>query len=103
MAEYDEKAAIKAMRAALPGDIAATYPDDELLNLIDIIWDWYDESGLLEIDAEADDESVNVGELTKHVRKVLAKDKLSPIRLEDVEPLVSAELAYEQTLDPFND
>lgn len=103
MAEYDEKAAVKAMRAALPVEIAASYPDDELLNIIDIIWDWYDESGLLEIDSEADDEDVNVGELTKHVRRMLAKDKMSPIRPEDVEPLVAAELAYEQTLDPFND
>ncbi|MDE6171038.1 MAG: hypothetical protein K2L91_04750 [Duncaniella sp.] len=103
MAEYDEKAAVKAMRAAIGTDTASSYPDDELINIIDIIWDWYDDNGLLDIDAEADDEDVNVGELTAHVRRMLSKDKLSPIRAEDIEPLVAAELAYEQSLDPLTD
>lgn len=103
MAEYDEKAAVKAMRAAIDTDTASSYPDDELINIIDIIWDWYDDNGLLDIDAEADDEDVNVGELTAHVRRMLSKDKLSPIRAEDIEPLVAAELAYEQSLDPLTD
>ncbi|MDE5919035.1 MAG: hypothetical protein K2H05_05955 [Duncaniella sp.] len=103
MAEYDEKAAVKTMRAAIGTDTASSYPDDELINIIDIIWDWYDDNGLLDIDAEADDEDVNVGELTAHVRRMLSKDKLSPIRAEDIEPLVAAELAYEQSLDPLTD
>lgn len=103
MAEYDEKAAVKAMRAAIGTDTASSYPDDELINIIDIIWDWYDDNGLLDIDAEADDEDVNVGELTAHVHRMLSKDKLSPIRAEDIEPLVAAELAYEQSLDPLTD
>ncbi|MDE6571715.1 MAG: hypothetical protein K2L58_00625 [Duncaniella sp.] len=91
------------MRAAIGTDTASSYPDDELINIIDIIWDWYDDNGLLDIDAEADDEDVNVGELTAHVRRMLSKDKLSPIRAEDIEPLVAAELAYEQSLDPLTD
>ncbi len=103
MKEFDEKEAVKAMRAALSPEASARCNDDELLNVIDIIWDWYDESGLLDIDSEADDEDVNVDALTAHVRKMLAKDKLSPIRPDEVEPLVAAELRYEQSLDPFAD
>ena len=34
---------------------------------------------------------------------MLAKDKLSPIRPDEVEPLVAAELRYEQSLDPLAD
>ncbi len=103
MAEYDEKAAVKAMRTAISEESSAMYPDDELLNIIDIIWDWYDDNGLLDIDSEADDEDTNVEELTTHVRRMLAKDKQSPVRPQDVEPLVAAELAYEQSLDTLND
>ena len=103
MKEFDEKEAIKAMRTAISEEKSRLYDDDELLNIIDIIWDWYDDNGLLDIDAEADDEDVNVGELTAHVRRMLSKDKLSPIRAEDIEPLVAAELAYEQSLDPLTD
>lgn len=99
MKEFQEKEAIAAMRATLTPEASSRINDDELLNIIDIIWDWYDDSGLLEIDAEADSEEVNVDALVKHVRKTLAKDKLSPVGPDEVEPLVAAELAYEQSLE----
>lgn len=101
MKEFDEKEAIKAMRSALLAESSALYDDDELLNVIDIIWDWYDDQGLLDIDAEADDEEVNTDALIKHVGKMIAKDSDSPVKREDVEPLVVAELRYEQSLDEF--
>lgn len=99
MQEFDENLAVKAMRKALSPEASARINDDELLNIIDIIWDWYDDQGLLDIDAEADDDEVNVGALVAHVRKVLAKDKLSPVTPAEVEPLVAAELQYEQSLE----
>lgn len=99
MKEFDEKEAIKTMRAVLSAENSALYDDDELLNVIDIIRDWYDDQGLLDIDAEADDEDVNTDALIKHVGKMLAKDSDSPVKREDVEPLVMAELRYEQSLD----
>lgn len=101
MKEFDEKEAIKAMRSVLSAESSALYDDDELLNVIDIIWDWYDDQGLLDIDAEADDEEVNTDALIKHVGKMIAKDSDSPVKREDVEPLVVAELRYEQSLDEF--
>ncbi len=99
MKEFQEKEAIAAMRATLAPEASARIDDDELLNIIDIIWDWYDDQGLLDIDAEADDEDINTDALVSHVRKTLAKDKLSPVTPAEVEPLVAAELRYEQSLD----
>jgi len=99
MNEFDEKKAIKEMRKAVSAENSTLYDDDELLNVIDIIWDWYEDQGLLEIDSEADDEDVNTDALIKHVGKMLAKDSMSPIKREDVELLVMAELHYEQSLD----
>jgi len=100
MKEYQEKDAVKAMRSALDAEASARISDDELLNIIDIIWDWYEDQGLLDIDADADtDEDVNTQALVAHVRKLLAKDKLSPVLPAEVEPLVAAQLAYEQSLE----
>lgn len=99
MKEFDEKEAIKAMRTAISEEKSRLYDDDELLNIIDIIWDWYDDQGLLDIDAEADDEDVNTDALIKHVGKMISKDTDSPVKREDVGPLVMAELRYEQSLD----
>ena len=101
MKEFDEKEAINAMRVVLSDESSVLYDDDELLNVIDIIWDWYDDQGLLDIDTEADDEDINTDALIKHVSKMLAKDSDSPSRREDVEPLVMAELRYEQSLEEF--
>lgn len=98
MKDFDEKEAVRAMRAALSPEASQRCDDDELLNIIDIIWDWYDDQGLLDIDAEADDDDVNVEALNSHVRNMLAKDRMSPIRPDEVEPLVAAELQYEQSL-----
>lgn len=97
--EFDEKQVIKEMRKAVSEESSKLYNNDELLNVVDIIWDWYDEQGLLDIDSEADDDEINVEALVKHVAKMIAKDKLSPILQEDIEPLVIAELRYEQTLE----
>lgn len=98
MKEFSEKEAISAMRKALSPEASQRCSNDELLNIIDIIWDWYDDNGLLDIDAEADDDEVNVEALTAHVRRMLAKDRLSPVLPDEVEPLVAAELNYEQSL-----
>ncbi|MCM1138522.1 MAG: hypothetical protein NC453_08125 [Muribaculum sp.] len=97
--EFDEKQVIKEMREAISEESSKLYDNDEILNVVDIIWDWYDDQGLLDIDSEADDDEINVDALIKHVTKMLSKDKLSPILQSDIEPLVMAELRYEQTLD----
>ena len=85
MKEFDEKEAVKAMRQALPPEASSRCNDDE-------------DQGLLDIDAEADDDDVNVDALVAHVRKMIAKDKLSPIHPDEIEPIVAAELQYEQSL-----
>ena len=102
MNEFDENKAIAEMRKALSDEASARISDDELLNIIDIIWDWYDDNGLFDIDAEADDDVVNTDALCKHVAKMLAKDKMSPVLPTEVEPLVAAELAYEQSIDSLD-
>lgn len=98
MEEFDEKKAAAAMNAALP-EGRTPYDDDGLLNIIDMIWDWYEDNGLLDVDAEADDEDVNVNALVSYVRKTLAKDPGAKVDPADVEALVMGEINYEQSLD----
>ena len=67
-----------------------------MLNVLDIIWDWYEDNGQLDLDS---DEELDVDALTAHIIKLLAKDKESPITREMVPAIVEAEIAYEATLD----
>ena len=98
--EFDETKAIEYMRKAL-GKRAEAYDDDQLLNLIDIIWDFYEENGLLDIDAdeEIDDEEDVLGDLVAYAGRMLRKDKESRISDDDIAPLIEAEIDYENSLE----
>ena len=74
MKEFDEKEAIKAMRDSVSTESSSLYDDDELLNVIDIIWDWYDDQGLLDIDTETDDDNINSEALIIHLCIMIEKD-----------------------------
>ncbi|MDE6266444.1 MAG: hypothetical protein K2M07_03735 [Muribaculaceae bacterium] len=97
--EFDEDKAIEMMRAAVPAERAAIYTDDELLNVIDMIWDYYEENGMLEIDLEDEVEDEDLqADLVDYVRRMLRKDRQAKILPEDVEQLVAAELDYEESI-----
>lgn len=101
--EYNEKKAISYILSQLPEEKAAKYTDDEILNVIDIIWDYYEESGLLDpataFEDDIDDaEEREMQELVKHVRKMLSKDKGSNIAPEDIDTIIAAEIDYENSI-----
>lgn len=100
MTEYDTDSAIKMMRQSIPDEASRIYDNDQLLNLIDIIWDYYELNGLLEIDLEDENEDTEdiVSEITDYAIRMLKKDKGAIISPEHVETLVRAELRYEDSL-----
>ena len=101
---YDEDEALKFIRAFIPAEISGKYSDDELLFVIDAIWDYYESKGLLELSADlTDDEELNVSDLTAYVQKALKKDGEIVMDTKDLEFIVKGELAYEESLEVFGD
>ncbi len=98
--EFDEQAAIIYMRGYLPQEWRDVYDDDQLLNVIDIIWDLYEDSGMLDLDSALsdDDADLSVDEIVAHVTKLLRKDKGSEIADGHIATIVRAELAYEESI-----
>lgn len=77
MKEFDENEVTKRIRESLPEEAAQTYSDDDLLNIVDMIWDYYEMNGLLDIDT-ADDEEEDLdlqAELVDYCKRMLKKDK----------------------------
>lgn len=103
MTQYDEDTAIDYMRKALEAEtgLQPEYDDDQLLNIVDMIWDYYEQNGLLDVDSAPDDDDDTdiVSELIDYVTRMLRKDKLAEVKSEHVRPLVLGELAYEDFLD----
>ncbi len=102
MKEFDESAVLKEMRRSLPENV--NYSDDDLLNIVDMIWDYYEMNGLLDVEIEnekdSDEEEIDiVSELIDYARRMLKKDKACKVSPDHLEALISAELAYEDALD----
>lgn len=90
--EFNEEDAIKYIISRL-GEGYTNVDEDEILNIIDIIWDYYDDKGLLDL---SNDEDTDVDDLIAHAKKVTAKDKECPFTPEEVENIVRYELEYEK-------
>lgn len=98
--DFDETKAIDYISNSLPADIAALYDGDDYLTVIDLIWDYYEENGLLEIDSDIDDDEEEIRQgLVQYVGKMLRKDRDNRIAPEHVEQIVDAEIAYELSLE----
>lgn len=98
---FDEDKAVAYINKKLSEAGRIEYPSDELINVIDIIREYYEENGMLEIDdEEVEDENI-AADLAEYVKRMLRKDKQSGVSLEDVELIVDAELEYEDSLIDF--
>ncbi len=99
--QYDEAEAIKFIRNYMPDNISSLYDDDEILNVIDMIWDFYESEGLLQIPAQDDaddDMAPDYQAILTYVKKMLAKDKLAVVDADDVRYIVEGELEYEKSI-----
>ncbi|MDE6801612.1 MAG: hypothetical protein K2J06_02495 [Muribaculaceae bacterium] len=97
--EFDEEKAVEFINSYLKEKSGKSYPADEILNVIDMIWDYYEENGLLDIDADDDEESITNDEIIDYVTRMIKKDKGASIDVNDIPTLVAAELAYEESID----
>ncbi len=94
--EYNEKDAISFINSKLTQKVE----DTAILFIIDLIWDYYEKSGTLEISFDIE-EDIDIEELIKYVTTEIDK---SPIVLPNeyiIKDIIVAEIAYEETLDVF--
>lgn len=97
--EYNESHAIVHISQIVGEHIT----NDQILNVIDVIWDYYENNGLLDIsfddvDDFVDDE-VDSNELIKYVSNIIYSEFEMELTFEDIKKIVLAELDYEKTLD----
>lgn len=100
---YDEDAAVKFIKGFLPEDSKEKFSDDDILFVIDCIWDFYEESGFLEVSDNDDEEDIDIDKIVTYVCKAVRKDGEIQATQEDIKILVNAELEYEESLDPLAD
>lgn len=96
--EYDEQKAIEYIRENALKPMGVDYEDDEILNIIDMIYDFYEDNGLLDISMDDEEDDDDISALLEYIKKLISKDKAAKVSVEHIEPIVKAELDYEDTL-----
>ena len=101
---YDEDKAVAYILNKIETEKSCSkkYTADDILEIIDIIWDYYEDNGLLDLNISDDDdveEDIDKNALIKHIQKLINKDKNSSIVPEDIPAIVNAELSYENLCD----
>ncbi|MDE6272778.1 MAG: hypothetical protein K2M31_07200 [Muribaculaceae bacterium] len=98
--EYDEDMAIRFIRKEVGEAVSDQYSDDEILYVIDIIWDYYERKGFLKLNSKkTDNEVLDEEALTAYVRKELEQDGEIIMDPDDLGKIVKAELDYEESLE----
>lgn len=101
MSEYDENEAVKHIKNYLPQEIKGKYSDDDILIVIDTIFDYYEKKGFFDISVDADEddeEELEVNDLIGYVKNQIRKDPDNIVDADDIMSIVLGELDYEETL-----
>lgn len=102
MEVFDEEKAVAYILDKLKSDNpsqSVSYSDDDILDVIDIIWDFYEDNGFLVIGMDDRDEPADKDKLIAHVIKMIKKDKGSNIVIDDIPAIVGYELEFEALCD----
>lgn len=94
----DDDEAVKFIRNYIPQELKEKYSDDDIVYIIDLIYDFCDAKGLL--DEGADEEAeIDEEELVGYVMKNAKKDGFAHFVEDDVLFIVQGEFEYEDSLD----
>lgn len=97
---FDEEKAVSFIRKAIGDKISDKYTDDDLLFIIDTIWDYYENKGFLSLDMDdTEEEILDSDDLINYVKKEIVNDEELTIDPADVNAIVKAELEYEESLE----
>ncbi|KUK75544.1 MAG: Uncharacterized protein XD92_1547 [Proteiniphilum acetatigenes] len=99
--DYDEDDSLKFIQDHLPEEMKNEFSDDEINYIVDLIYEFYEEKGFLD---ENDDTEIEIDEdeLLEYIIKNARKDAIREYSDEQIEAIVSGELAYCDTLNLFD-
>ena len=98
--DLDDEKTIEFIKGYLPQDLKEKFSDDELYYFLDVIDDYYANSGIL--DAKPDDEGfidIDLDKVVDYVIKEAKKDEIGEFEHDDILFVVQGEMEYADSLD----
>ena len=98
--DLDDEKTIEFIKGYLPQDLKEKFSDDELYYFLDVIDDYYANSGIL--DVKPDDEGfidIDLDKVVDYVIKEAKKDEIGEFEHDDILFVVQGEMEYTDTLE----
>ncbi len=96
---YDEQEAVDFIKSHISDTLGKRCDDDTILEIIDIIFDYYEDNGLLELDIDDDEADGDVDAIIMYAKKLIGKDNRLGLSDGEIAEIVKAEIDYELSLD----
>ncbi|MBB4037994.1 hypothetical protein GGR21_003920 [Dysgonomonas hofstadii] len=100
--QHDDDDAVKFIQNYLPQELKGKFSNDEILYVLDVIYDFYEDKGLMDENVdEATIVDIDEDEMVTFVLKSVKKDKIYNFSADEVTFIIQGELAYEDSLGMF--
>ncbi|GAE22627.1 hypothetical protein [Bacteroides pyogenes] len=104
LADADDEKTIEFIRNYLPQELKERFSDDELHYFIDLIDEYYSESGILDVQPDKDGYvEVDLEAIVAYVMEESRKDGMGQYDPEDILFVVQGEMEYAESLDEEGD
>jgi hypothetical protein len=99
--DYDEDDSVKFIQNHLPEEMKNKISNDDISYIVDLIYEFYEKNGFLEED-ENESVEINEDELIIFAIENARKDNIRKFSDDEIEAIVSGELAYCDSLNLFD-
>ncbi len=96
----DDRRTVEFIKNYLPQDLKDTFSDDQLYYFLDVIVEYYADSGVLEAEPDAEGFiDIDIEAIAQHLAKQAKKDKMGEFEPEDLRWIVEGEMEYAESQD----
>ena len=98
---YDEDEAVKFILDSLPADAKERVDNDKIEYVLDVVYDYYEENGLIDEDS-TEEASIDEEEMFKYILKNSKKDKMG-LSEDDIQLILDGEYEYGKSLGIYKE
>ena len=98
--DVDDEKTIEYIRNYLPQELKEKFSDDELYYFLDLIDEYYSESGILDAQPDADGYvEIDLDAIVEYIVKEAKKDEMGEFDAEEILFVVQGEMEYTDSLE----
>ena len=98
---YDEDEAVKLILNSLPADAKERINDEKIEYVLDVVYEYYDENGLIDEDS-TEEASIDEEDMFKFILKCSKKDKML-LSEDDIQFILDGEYEYGKSLGIYRE